>query len=188
MLDVILFILFFVWPFAWMYILFAQGYARIAYPGGEKGVNPFNESQMAKVRNKGWLWLLISAAALLLWLVLPVLFLPQQSYIEKMEVLLNTTSDARKTRSGANYKVTYEPYVRQVTVKMWSSDNALWKMMTIADFIEIFNYLKTIFSWLTEDQVYHQVPPRGVESFGLTPNLVIIIPEDQEEPVDLPRD
>lgn len=93
-----------------------------------------------------------------------------------------------ETTSGARARATYRPRDRQVTVKISTGKNALWDMFTLADFIEIFNQLKTTFNWLTEEKLYHQTPPPNVEQFGLGPCLIFFVPDNQEEPTDLPRD
>lgn len=64
------------WSLFWLYILFTQGYARIQYPGAERGVNPFSNEQLARVRKKGWIWTLISAAAIAAGFIVPGLLSP----------------------------------------------------------------------------------------------------------------
>lgn len=92
------------------------------------------------------------------------------------------------TSSGARARTTYRKMDRSVTVRISTGVNALWRMFTVADFNEILGYLKNEFDWLTEEKLYLQVPPSGVESFGFGPCLIFFIPDDHEEPVGMPRD
>ncbi len=72
-MDILFAILFIFWPFVWVYLFFVKGYARIKYPGSGNGNYLYTQEHLAKEKEKGWNWAVVSLAAILLWVIAPPL-------------------------------------------------------------------------------------------------------------------
>lgn len=72
-MNILLGIIFFFWPFVWIYLLFVKGYARIKYPGSGSGNYLYTQEHLAKEEARGWKWVIFSLAAILLWVIAPPL-------------------------------------------------------------------------------------------------------------------